>query len=155
MEELFPLIVIVIGVISSIVSANKKEKEKQAEQARREEAAKARAARQQTEREASAKQPDPVPMQPTVVPPAATPAQPQVHVHVETDCAEHDAAGSLGVTSTEGKDPCHEEQMPARPVTVEAPHEEAALQLDFSGDGLARAFIMQEVLNRPVARRGR
>lgn len=83
-----------------------------------------------------------------------TPLAPSVHTHVDPDCETHDAPGSLGVTSMEGKDMCHEDQFDVRsemPVITERP----GLQLDLSGKALTQAFIMQEVLTRPCDRRPR
>lgn len=65
--------------------------------------------------------------------------------------------------SCEGHDPCHEEQLrpavrPSRAApaaagtTVAFREEEPALSLNFSGDELVRAFVMQEVLTRPCER---
>lgn len=85
--------------------------------------------------------------------------QPQVHAHLAPDCEEHDAPGSLGEGSMEGKDPCHAEQLPRatqkRPSTDEVQTAQAGLQMDWSGESVARAFIMQEVLTRPCDRRRR
>ena len=84
--------------------------------------------------------------------------EPTVHVHQAPECAVHDVPGSLGVNSTEGQDPCHEDQLahvypasPSAPVMTEVP----GLALEWSGDSMVRAVIMQEVLQRPCQRRRR
>lgn len=84
-------------------------------------------------------------------------AQPQVHTHLAAECEEHDMPGSLGEGSMEGRDLCHEEQLlpprtprPAAPAAVE---EAPGLQLDWSGENMVKAFVMQEVLTRPGQRR--
>lgn len=84
-------------------------------------------------------------------------AQPQVHTHLAAECEEHDMPGSLGEGSMEGRDLCHEEQLlppgtprPAAPAAVE---ETPGLQLDWSGENMVKAFVMQEVLTRPGQRR--
>ena len=81
------------------------------------------------------------------------PVQTTVHTHYAPACDTHDAPGSLGVGSTEGKDPCHEDQLtdalPAQREMTEKP----GLTLDWSGDAMVRAFVMQEVLTRPCDRR--
>lgn len=86
-------------------------------------------------------------------------AQPRVHTHLAADCEEHDASGSLGVSSLEGKDPCHEQQLlPAktpRPAEEVVAEEMPGLQLDWSGENMVKAFVMQEVLTRPCERRRR
>lgn len=84
-------------------------------------------------------------------------AQPQVHTHLAAACKEHDAPGSLGKGSMEGKDPCHEEQLPPmkapRPEIQLETEETSGLQLDWSGENMVRAFVMQEILTRPCDRR--
>ena len=80
---------------------------------------------------------------------------PTVHPHVEPDCDTHDIPGSLGETSEEGKDPCHEEQLIHTRQAVEAPAEETAQPLQWSGNNMMKAVIMQEVLTRPCQRRAR
>ena len=90
--------------------------------------------------------------------PAAKPvtAQPIVHPHLVPDCETHDAPtmGSLGVVSTEGKDPCHEDQLSkTRTMMPPIPEAQPALVLDWSGESMVKAFVMQEVLTRPCDRR--
>jgi len=82
-------------------------------------------------------------------------AQPVVHTHLAPDCETHDApsAGSLNVRSSEGKDPCHADQLPAyRTELSEEAAAQPALALDWSGDAMVKAFVMQEVLTRPCDR---
>ena len=81
------------------------------------------------------------------------PVQTTVHTHYAPDCATHDAPGSLGVTSLEGKDPCHENQLPDALPQLRETAEQPGLTLDWSGDAMVRAFVMQEVLTRPCDRR--
>ena len=89
------------------------------------------------------------------VTPAAA-MRPTVHPHLQPDCETHDAPGSLGAGSLEGKDPCHEEQLThtrsVQPEQAEAP---SGLKLEWSGEAMVRAFVMQEVLTRPCQRRAR
>lgn len=80
---------------------------------------------------------------------------PTVHAHVQPDCETHDAPGSLGVVSSEGKDPCHEDQLTDLRSSLESPAEEGGLTLTWSGENMVKAFIMQEVLARPCQRHGR
>lgn len=99
------------------------------------------------------------PAQPTVTPSVADiPGQtiaPTVHAHLQPDCDTHDAPGSLGVTSTEGKDPCHEEQLTHVRTVQEPAHEEPGMTFDWSGENMVKAFVMQEVLTRPCQRHAR
>lgn len=78
---------------------------------------------------------------------------PTVHTHVQPDCTVHDAPGSLGTVSPEGKDPCHEEQLTHRRTVDEPAQPEGGLHLDWSGESLVKTFVMQEVLARPRQRR--
>ena len=92
----------------------------------------------------------------SMLPPVQQSTAPKVHAHLQPDCVTHDAPdmGSLGVTSTEGKDPCHEEQLSQMRSTMPAPAaEQSSLQLDWSGEAMVKAFVMQEVLTRPCQRR--
>ena len=166
MEELAGLIPVFIIALISIASSAGKNKHKQAQQQQ------TVWQQQQSAWQQAAPQPSaparPASMASTLhsARPAA-PAQPQqparhaamqpmVHTHLQPDCDTHDAptSGSLNVVSPEGKDPCHEEQMPERRAAVqEPPVEKPGLQLDWSGDAMVKAFVMQEVLTRPCDRR--
>ena len=92
----------------------------------------------------------------SMLPPVQQTMAPTVHTHLQPDCDTHDAPtiGSLNVVSPEGKDPCHDEQLPdRRAFALEAAPEQPGLQLDWSGNAMVRAFVMQEVLTRPCQRR--
>ena len=113
---------------------------------------------------ASAKAEHPyTPAQPTILPPVTAsdiPGQviaPTVHTHVQPDCDTHDAPnGSLGVTTSEGKDPCHEPQLThARSVLEHDTAVEGGLTFDWSGQNMVKAFVMQEILTRPCQRQAR
>lgn len=147
------LVVAGIIILISMIASAKKAKNKRVY-----EAAKASHAREQ----ASAEPAKPwTPIQPTVLPPLTledmpVQAAPAVHPHLEPDCETHDApSGSLGVTSAEGKDPCHEAQL-THPRTIQEPaHEEPGITFDWSGENMVKAFVMQEVLTRPCQRQAR
>lgn len=164
MEDLFPAIFIIIGMVASIVSSSKKEKAKKEAEERRRQIAAART--KATQESAAAPKPMPMPkpmpaVQPVVqipAPPVHQPlaaAQPQVHVHLEPDCDTHDAPGSLGVSSMEGKDPCHEDDLTYSRTYAEDAEQEGGLTFDWSGQSLVKAIVMQEVLTRPCQRRAR
>lgn len=168
--ELLMIIVVVLFVIGN---ASKNEKKK-AQQTRKHGfndafdmaealAATVKAQQKQQKQQTQPVQPAPAPAQtlrrePLVAQPLVREiAQPKVHTHLAAECEEHDAPGSLGEGSMEGKDLCHEEQLlpsgtprPATPVAVE---ETPGLQLDWSGENMVKAFVMQEVLTRPAQRR--
>ena len=158
MDELFPaLLVIVIGIISTISKAAKKQQSRAAVEAHRA-AAQART---------GTAEPAPVPQ--AVVPamsfgdvpgqvaaPVIKPSPalaPTVHPHIQPDCDTHDVPGSLGVTSMEGKDPCHEDELTLERTVAAPAKPDGGLQLEWSGENMVKAFIMQEVLTRPAQRR--
>ena len=157
MEDAFSFIIVIIGVVASISSAIKKNRNSKA-------AAKPHwpSAADQPQ-PAEKKEPHPyTPAEPTVLPPleAAVPQQviaPTVHTHVQPDCDTHDAPnGSLGVTTSEGKDPCHEPQLThARSVLEHDTAVEGGLTFDWSGQNMVKAFVMQEILTRPCQRQAR
>ena len=158
MDELFPaLLVIVIGIISTISKAAKKQQSRAAVEAHRA-AAQARTGTA-----------EPAPIPHAVVPamsfgdvpgqvaaPVIKPSPalaPTVHPHIQPDCDTHDVPGSLGVTSMEGKDPCHEDELTLERTVATPAKPEGGLQREWSGENMVKAFIMQEVLTRPAQRR--
>lgn len=79
------------------------------------------------------------------------------HVHV-TPHRPDMFAGSMNAETHEGEDPCHEEQLnPVKAPRLMAPvqQEEPGLSLEWTGESMVRAFVMQEVLQRPCDRRKR
>ncbi len=154
LEELFPLAFVVIALIGSLASAKKKAAKKAEAHPFGASPVKAKPA--------APKQPHPyAPAQPTVAPALSlgdVPNQvivPTVHAHVEPDCDTHDVPGSLGETSSEGKDPCHEEQLTHTRTIEEPAPEQGSLAFNWSGENMMKAVIMQEVLTRPCQRRAR
>ena len=158
MDELFPaLLVIVIGIISTISKAAKKQQSRAAVEAHRA-AAQARTGTAEPAPAPQAVMPamsfGDVPGQ--VAAPVIKPSPalaPTVHPHIQPDCDTHDVPGSLGVTSMEGKDPCHEDELTLERTVATPAKPEGALQLEWSGENMVKAFIMQEVLTRPAQRR--
>lgn len=146
MEDLFSAIVMIVGgIIAVVASAQKKQKEKQQRTAAWPGV--------ETARPQQAAPPAPTVPAASMLPPR--PAAPTVHPHLKPDCATHDVPGSLGVTSLEGKDPCHEDQLSAeRSMAVEEALQ-PGIELAWSGKELVQAFVMQEVLTRPCQRRAR
>ena len=157
MEDLFPALIVIIGIVGSIISSSKKEKQRKAEEERR----RASAARRMSVQNQPVKA-EPHPYAPQSVQPVSVsslsfgdvPGQiaPTVHPHIQPDCVTHDVPGSLGVTSMEGKDPCHEEQLITRRTVAKAPAPATGLSFDWTGDSMVKAVVMQEVLTRPVNR---
>lgn len=161
MEDLGSFIIVLIGAIAAIVNSVQKEKKKQRTIAAQPVASAARPPKQ------AAPAPQPAQAAPAAKPVSMAsmlprqesipqPAQPQVHTHLDPDCAAHDApSGSLSVTSPEGKDPCHEAQLTSARELLTEEVTQPGLTLDWSGDAMVKAFIMQEVLTRPCDRRKR
>ena len=162
-------VLIVVGLIVRAVGNSRKKKEQQQAKRQRQtmeeifgqDAAKP-AGVQRTE---SKPAPKPVPRPAEMLPPlrqepAREAVAPRVHVHPAPACPVDDDTGSLHYHSTEGVDPCHEEQLPSmhapRPEPVTPPvTEKPRLALEWTGESMVKAFIMQEVLTRPCERRGR
>lgn len=90
--------------------------------------------------------------------PATAVAAPKVHPHLTLDCDIDEPSGSMDFVSTEGADPCHDDDLPdrraPRPVLAAA-QEQPGLALEWTGDALVRSVIMQEVLTRPCQRQRR
>lgn len=63
-------------------------------------------------------------------------------------------AGSMRADTHEGEDPCHPQEERDVPRMAPVPVETPGLRLNFSGDSLMQALVMQEVLKRPCQRRG-
>lgn len=156
-------LIIIISIITKVMKADKKKKEA-AQQARRT-AGQAFGPIHTPAAKPAAPKAAPVPVK-TMMPPrteAAKPLRtemmPRVHTHLAPDCEEHDKPGSLQITSTEGKDACHEGQLPPadrpRPEAPYPQRESSGIQLDWSGENMVKAFVMQEVLTRPCERRRR
>lgn len=158
MEDLGGLIVVIVGILIAIANGNAKNKKKKQSAAASTQTVCQPAIPVQPQTAAPVSMASMLPPQPAApITPAArvAPAQPLVHEHLEPDCDTHDQAGSLGVTSMEGKDPCHEEQlMHSRPVDA-AETVQPGLTLEWTGDAMVKAFVMQEVLTRPCDRRPR
>ncbi len=156
MEDLMPAIIIIVSTVIGIISSSKKEQEKKAAEARRAEAARARVENARKAQQAPAPA-QPVAMMPTM-PTAAAPHQvatPKVHVHLDPAIVSHDMSGSMASPHTEGVDPCHEEQMHPRTTLPDAPEPVSGISLEWSGENMVKAFVMQELLKRPQERRAR
>ena len=102
-----------------------------------------------------------VPAQPDALPMAQAPAaplEPRVHPHLSLDCDLDDPVGSMDFISTEGYDPCHDDELPDRSAPrseLPALQEQPGLALEWNSDALVKSVIMQEVLTRPCQRKRR
>lgn len=148
LESVFEVFIAVIVIIGSMIASARKASSRRVEAASRRPVP-------GTAAPASA----PAPAQPVIRPSMSfsdVPGQvitPTVHTHLQPDCDVHDASGSLGFVSTEGKDPCHDDQLTHERTTEAPAPAEGGLTLDWSGESMVKAFIMQEVLTRPAQRR--
>ena len=164
-------VLIVVGLIVRAVGNSRKKKEQQ--QAKRQRQTMEEIFGQDAVKPASMQRmetkpvpkPSPAPRPAEMLPPlrqepAREAIAPRVHVHTAPACPVDDDTGSLHYHSTEGVDPCHEEQLPSmhapRPEPI-MPNvtEKPGLALEWTGESMVKAFIMQEVLTRPCERRGR
>ena len=97
-------------------------------------------------------------------PAAPKPAEPERLTTLTSSLYEpdHDDSvftGSLGALSTEGYDPCHEEQMsgmepvckPGKEEPQPAPKAVTGLPLGWTGNDIVRGIVMSEILNRKRA----
>jgi len=83
-------------------------------------------------------------------------AQPRIQSRVQVTEKPRVVLGSMGVDSHEGIHPCdeHEEDLVQNDKPLIAmPVEKPGIQLEWTGDNMVKAFIMQEVLTRPGQRR--
>lgn len=154
MEDLFSVVIVIIGVIASIAASAKKAKDRNAAEERHKAAVAQRvnAAQQKMAAEAVRSALPTAVSALTSVMSAVQVAQPQVHVHLQPDCDTHDAPGSTGTVSNEGKDPCHAEQLTMTHTFSEESEPGSGLTFDWSGENMVKAFVMQEVFTRPANR---
>ena len=117
------------------------------------------AAAQTKQAPAPTPQPQQTRMEPEpVLPSRPEPAAPRVHTHLSLECDQDDPSGSMDYISTEGLDPCHDEDLPSRSVprpSFPAAQDQPGLALEWNSDALVRSVIMQEVLTRPCQRKRR
>lgn len=149
MEDLFGLIMVIVAIAASIAK-----KKKKAGQGKNTGKIVLESLEETLGEAIKGEKPKPAP----VVPAAPAPVEPApAKAPAAPAPLERLAeAGSLGEVSQEGIDPCHEEQFDDMDnALVQAPAQEEApgLALDWSGESMVKAFIMQEVLNRPGQRR--
>ena len=155
-------VLIVVGLIVRAVGNSRKKKEQQ--QAKRQRQTMEEIFGQDAAKPAGVQRTEskPVPRPAEMLPPlrqepAREAIAPRVHVHTAPACPVDDDTGSLHYHSTEGVDPCHEEQLGERPVPQLAPVpvETPGIRLEWTGENMVKSFIMQEVLQRPCDRRRR
>jgi len=83
-------------------------------------------------------------------------AQPRIQTRVQVTERPQVMLGSMGVDTHEGIHPCDEHEgnllQDSKPL-VPMPVEKPGIQLDWTGDNMVKAFVMQEVLTRPGQRR--
>ena len=165
MDDFFGVVLVIIAIISAISkNANKKKKAQAQSRQILTAVPKTKAVPQETKA---------VPMETTKAAPMAeesmlppeTPAEPaarqeiapRVETRVRVSPHMEQYEGSMNAESTEGMDPCHEEQLGERPVPQLAPVpvETPGIRLEWTGENMVKSFIMQEVLQRPCDRRRR
>ena len=157
-ESFFEGMIVFIALIGGVISTVKKSQRHRVQEAAQQSAAQARVKAAQQQIKAAQRQAQtrsaafPGMSFPDVPGQVMTPT---VHPHLQPDCDTHDVPGSLGFVSTEGKDPCHEEQLTHVRTPEEKAPEQSRLTFDWTGNNLVKAVVMQEVLTRPVHRRAR
>ena len=168
--DLFWVLIVVGLIVRAVGNSRKKQEQQQAKKQRQtmeeifgQDAVKPAGVQRPEPKPAPKPSPKPAPAEmlpPLRQEPAREAIAPRVHVHTAPACPVDDNVGSLHYQSTEGVDPCHEEQLPSmhapRPEPVTPPvTEKPGLALEWTGESMVKAFIMQEVLTRPCERRGR
>lgn len=164
MEDFFGIVMVIIGIVAAI-SKNKKKK---VESIRKRAASTNHPTVEQTMAEwfnvpqtASPAQKQPAAVEvptPQMEPAPRGTVQPRVKTTVAVKEKPSAVVGSLGVDSHEGLHPCdeHDEGPLQEPSAIMAASvEKPGIQLDWSGDNMVKALIMQEVLTRPQDRRRR
>ena len=94
--------------------------------------------------------------EPPAAPKAAEPERltPLTSTLTEPDHDDSVFTGSLGAFSTEGYDPCHNEQMSSMETVCQPgketvlPQEKANLPFGWTGNDVVRGIVMSEILNR-------
>ena len=166
-EDLLGFVFVIIAIISSIAKAKKKAQATQGRKAAQKPAAKQAPLTMETlqawfeeetaEKTSAAKEMTHEGIHPcdTHSSEPAKAAQPRVQPRVQVTEKPVAMLGSMGVDSHEGVHPCDEHEaaplQAARPAA--ASQEQSGIQLDWNGDNLVKAFVMQEVLTRPCQRR--
>lgn len=157
MEDLLSVVMVIVAIASAIAKNKKK-----AEKAKKKTAAKAQPTLEQSLAEwfgeAKPAQPAKVEAKPAPQPAPKQVAQPTVKATVQVKEKPAVVRGSLQEDTHEGLHPCDEhddEPMQGASPLVPIPVEKPGIQLDWSGENMVKAFIMQEVLTRPCDRRRR
>lgn len=178
MDDLLGFVIVILGIVSAI-SKNKKKKQRAAGRTTAKQAAAAKKQRQWPELEKSLREWFEEPAKPEAAVPASTGSIKEITHEGVHPCDEHTSApkqvvqpriqtrvqvtekpqvvlGSMQQDTHEGLHPCDEHDAvsmqdvkPLIPMDGEKP----GLQLDWTGENLVKAFIMQEVLMRPGQRR--
>lgn len=155
MDELLSWIFIVITFFSIINSIGKKAKKQQAKrgpETQRIDRPQVQRTQKQTVKPVQKPAASMLPDQPAAHQPLQpTPIAPSVHVTHHTDDI---FTGSMAMQSTEGYDPCHDDDLGELINPCElAPTEDTApttspLSLDWTGSSLVKAMVMNEILTR-------
>ena len=166
MEDLLSLLVVVLSLVSLLNKNAKKQMQKNAAKKGFHDIppiSAPQAVPKQTAAAPAATMMPPRPEYKPVTPLEAMAAQAAMRSGEGADSLEGRTDHSAHI-SCEGHDPCHEDQLsPAvRPARVAAQEtamaseaESTSLKLNFTGDEMVRAVVMQEILTRPCDRRRR
>ena len=158
MDDFLGVVLVIIAIISAI-SKNAKKKKKAQDQAQQIQTAvpKMKAMPKDAPKAAPVAEETMLPPEAPAAPTVRQEIAPRVETRVRVSSHMEDYEGSLHAESTEGVDPCHEEQLSGRPALQLAPMpvETPGIRLEWTGENMVKAFIMQEVLQRPCDRRKR
>ena len=157
MDDFLGVVLVIIAVVSAISKNAKKKKAQEQSRQIRTAVPKMEAVPKDTQKPAPAAEESMLPPEMPAAPVVRQEIAPRVETRVRVSPHMEDYEGSLHAESTEGIDPCHEEQLSERPAPqlVPMPVEAPGIRLDWTGENMVKAFIMQEVLQRPCDRRKR
>ena len=158
MDDFLGVVLVIIAIVSAI-SKNAKKQKKAQEKSRQIQAAvpETTVMPKETPKTAPVAEKSMLPPETPAAPAIRQEIAPRVETRVRVSPHMEEYEGSLHAESTEGIDPCHEEQLSGRPAPQLAPMpvETPGIRLDWTGENMVKAFIMQEVLQRPCERRRR
>ena len=158
MDDFLGVVLVIIAIISAI-SKNASKKKKAREESRQIQAAvpKMKAMPKDAPKAAPVAEETMLPPEAPAAPTVRQEIAPRVEARVRVSPHMEEYEGSLHAESTEGVDSCHEVQLSGRPAIQLAPMpvEPPGIRLEWTGENMVKAFIMQEVLQRPCDRRRR
>ena len=135
MDDFLGVVLVIIAVVSAISKNAKKKKAQEQSRQIRTAVSKMEAVPKDTQKPAPAAEESMLPPEMPAAPVVRQEIAPRVETRVRVSPHMEDYEGSLHAESTEGIDPCHEEQLSERPAPqlVPMPVEAPGIRLDWTG----------------------